>query len=82
MGDEEIVTGEAEEDTAEARKESLHAFCMGLYELVASEFAGVFHLSASLPCIPRESLLQVAFLLQESMQLGRSFHVTQHIHLP
>lgn len=82
MGDEEIVTGEADEDTAEARKESLHAFCMGLYELVASEFAGVFHLSASLPCIPKEALLQVTFLLQESMQLGRSFHVTQHIHLP
>ncbi|KAA8786429.1 hypothetical protein ABIE27_005133 [Paenibacillus sp. 4624] len=82
MGDEEIVTGEADEDTAEARKESLHAFCMGLYELVASEFAGVFHLSASLPCVPKEALLQVTFLLQESMQLGRSFHVTQHIHLP
>ncbi|MEK3826339.1 MULTISPECIES: PucR family transcriptional regulator [Paenibacillus] len=82
MGDEEIVTGEADEDTAEARKESLNAFCMGLYELVASEFAGVFHLSASLPCIPKEALLQVTFLLQESMELGRSFHVTQHIHLP
>jgi len=82
MGDEEIVTGEADEDTAEARKESLNAFCMGLYELVASEFAGVFHLSASLPCIPKEALLRVTFLLQESMELGRSFHVTQHIHLP
>lgn len=82
MGDEEIVTGEADEDTVEARKESLNAFCMGLYELVASEFAGVFHLSASLPCIPKEALLQVTLLLQESMQLGRSFHVTQHIHLP
>ncbi|WP_145335889.1 CdaR family transcriptional regulator [Paenibacillus xylanexedens] len=82
MGDEEIVTGEADEDTAEARKESLNAFCMGLYELVASEFAGVFHLSASLPCIPKEALLQVTFLLQESLELGRSFHVTQHIHLP
>ncbi|MCM3135839.1 helix-turn-helix domain-containing protein [Paenibacillus polysaccharolyticus] len=82
MGDEEIVTGEADEDTAEARKESLNAFCMGLYELVASEFAGVFHLSASLPCIPKEALLQVTCLLQESMQIGRSFHVTQHIHLP
>ncbi|MGQ8874811.1 PucR family transcriptional regulator [Paenibacillus sp. TSA_86.1] len=82
MGDEEIVTGEADEDTAEARKDSLNAFCMGLYELVASEFAGVFHLSASLPCNPKEALVQVTALLQESMYLGRSFHVTQHIHLP
>ncbi|WP_366291899.1 helix-turn-helix domain-containing protein [Paenibacillus sp. AN1007] len=82
MGNEEIVTGEADDDTAEARKDSLHAFCLGLYELVASEFAGVFHLSASLPCIPKEVLVQTASLLQESMQLGRSFHVTQHIHLP
>ena len=82
MGDEQIVTGEADEDTAEARKDSLNAFCMGLYELVASEFAGVFHLSASLPCIPKEALVRVTALLQESMQLGRSFHVAQHIHLP
>ncbi|CAI6085086.1 hypothetical protein PAECIP112173_04508 [Paenibacillus sp. JJ-100] len=81
MGNEEIVTGEADEDTVEARKESLNAFCLGLYELIASEFAGVFHLSASLPCIPKEALVQMAFLLRESMYLGRSFHVTQHIHL-
>ncbi|PYE44494.1 helix-turn-helix domain-containing protein [Paenibacillus barcinonensis] len=82
MSDETVVTGEADEDTAEARKDSLHAFCSGLYELVASEFAGVFHLSASLPCIPKNTLVQVASLLQESVHLGRSFHVTQHIHLP
>ncbi|GGH68923.1 hypothetical protein GCM10008014_51850 [Paenibacillus silvae] len=82
MSDETVVTGEADEDTAEARKDSLLAFCSGLYELVASEFAGVFHLSASLPCIPKHALVQVASLLQESIHLGRSFHVTQHIHLP
>ncbi|MBU5355149.1 PucR family transcriptional regulator [Paenibacillus silvae] len=82
MSDETVVTGEADEDTAEARKDSLLAFCSGLYELVASEFAGVFHLSASLPCIPKNALVQVTSLLQESIHLGRSFHVTQHIHLP
>ncbi|MEC0127275.1 PucR family transcriptional regulator [Paenibacillus pabuli] len=82
LGDEQIVTGEAEDDTTEARKDLLNAFCQGLYELVASEWAGVFHLSASLPCIPAEQLSTVTALLQESIHLGRSFHVAQHIHLP
>lgn len=82
MGDKEIVTEEAEEDTTEAKKDSLNAFCLGLHELVASEWAGVFHLSASLPCIPAEQLVSVTALLKESVQLGRAFHVTQHIHLP
>lgn len=82
LGDEQIVTGEAEEDTTEARKDLLNAFCQGLYELVASEWAGVFHLSASLPCIPAKQLSSVTALLQESVHLGRAFHVVQHIHLP
>lgn len=82
MGDKEIVTEEAEEDTPDAQKDSLNAFCLGLHELVASEWAGVFHLSASLPCIPAEQLVSVTALLKESVQLGRAFHVTQHIHLP
>ncbi|RAW13723.1 PucR family transcriptional regulator [Paenibacillus taichungensis] len=82
LGDEQIVTGEAEEDTIEARKDLLNAFCLGLYELVASEWAGVFHLSASLPCIPAKQLSPVTALLQESVHLGRAFHVAQHIHLP
>ncbi|RAI86927.1 PucR-like helix-turn-helix protein [Paenibacillus pabuli] len=82
LGDEQIVTGEAEEDTTEARKDLLNAFCQGLYELVASEWAGVFHISASLPCIPAKQLSPVTALLQESVHLGRAFHVAQHIHLP
>ncbi|MGF9700674.1 PucR family transcriptional regulator [Paenibacillus sp. MABNR03] len=82
LSDEEIVTGEAEEDTLEARKELLNAFCLGLYELVASEWAGVFHLSASMPCIPEHQLSTITALLHESIHLGRAFHVAQHIHLP
>lgn len=82
LADEEIVMGEAEEDTVEARKDLLNAFCLGLYELVASEWAGVFHLSALLPCHPATQLAPATALLQESIQLGRAFHVAQHIHLP
>ena len=82
LSDEQIVTGEAEEDTLEAKKDLLNAFCLGLYELVASEWAGVFHLSASMPCIPVHELSTITGLLQESIHLGRAFHVAQHIHLP
>ncbi|MDR6726387.1 sugar diacid utilization regulator [Paenibacillus amylolyticus] len=82
LADEEIVMGEVEEDTVEARKDLLNAFCLGLYELVASEWAGVFHLSALLPCHPVTQLAPATALLQESVQLGRAFHVAQHIHLP
>ncbi|MCM3207634.1 PucR family transcriptional regulator [Paenibacillus illinoisensis] len=82
LSDEQIVTGEAEEDTLEAKKDLLNAFCLGLYELVASEWAGVFHLSASMPCIPVQELSTITGLLEESIHLGRAFHVAQHIHLP
>lgn len=82
FGSVQTVTAEADEDTTEARKELLNAFCLGLYELIASEWAGGFHLSAALPCVPYKQLIAVTSTLRESVKLGRSFHVTEHIHLP
>lgn len=82
FGSVQTVTAEADDDTTEARKELLNAFCLGLYELIASEWAGGFHLSAALPCVPYQHLIAVTSTLRESVKLGRSFHVTEHIHLP
>ncbi|MEN1989561.1 PucR family transcriptional regulator [Paenibacillus hubeiensis] len=82
FGSVQTVTAEADDDTTEARKELLNAFCLGLYELIASEWAGGFHLSAALPCVPYQQLISVTSTLRESVKLGRSFHVTEHIHLP
>lgn len=67
------------EDTEE---DVLMDFSLGLYELIASEWVGIFHIGVSKPIIPSEKLLSAVSLLKETVALGRLFHVKDHIHLP
>ncbi|WDF50784.1 helix-turn-helix domain-containing protein [Paenibacillus sp. KACC 21273] len=67
------------EDTEE---DILMEFSLGLYELIASEWVGIFHIGVSKPIIPSEKLLYEVSLLKETVALGRLFHVKDHIHLP
>lgn len=67
------------EDTEE---DILMEFSLGLYELIASEWVGIFHIGVSKPIIPSEKLLSEVSLLKETVALGRLFHVKDHIHLP
>lgn len=67
------------EDTEE---DVLMDFSLGLYELIASEWVGIFHIGVSKPIIPSEKLLSEVSLLKETVALGRLFHVKDHIHLP
>jgi len=53
-----------------------------LYELIASEWVGIFHIGVSKPIVPSERLLAEVSLLKETVALGRLFHVKDHIHLP
>ncbi|ANF95177.1 polyketide synthase regulator [Paenibacillus bovis] len=67
------------EDTEE---DVLTAFALGLHELVASEWVGVFHISVARPLIPADRLLETVAQLRETIHLGKLFHVSDHIHLP
>ncbi|AUO06285.1 polyketide synthase regulator [Paenibacillus jamilae] len=77
--DKDTETREA--DFAEPLEEVLTAFSLGLYELIANEWVGVFHLAISKPSIPLQSLPHELNLLWETIHLGKLFHVTEHIHL-
>ncbi|MCQ4087744.1 CdaR family transcriptional regulator [Saccharibacillus sp. JS10] len=72
----------SEEREEESDQELLEAFGLGLYELIASEWTGIFNLSVSEPLQPAYGLVRTLRLLRESVFLGKTFHVTQHVHLP
>ncbi|OWA35629.1 polyketide synthase regulator [Saccharibacillus sp. O16] len=74
------VSEEREEE--ESDQKLLEAFGLGLYELIASEWTGIFNLSVSEPLQPAHGLVSALRLLRESVYLGKTFHVTSHVHLP
>ncbi|GGO05222.1 PucR family transcriptional regulator [Saccharibacillus kuerlensis] len=76
----EISEERSEED--ESVHELLEAFGLGLYELIASEWRGIFNLSVSEPLQPAHGLVAALRLLRESVFLGKTFHVTRNVHLP
>ncbi|WP_149095395.1 PucR family transcriptional regulator [Paenibacillus terrae] len=76
--DKDVETRDA--DFTESLEEVLTAFSLGLYELIANEWVGVFHLAVSKPSIPLQSLPEELNLLWETIHLGKIFHVTEHIH--
>lgn len=81
----ELVAGgsdDREEESAESETDVLSAFCLGLYELIASEWVGTFHLSASPSFIPLKSLPSMVGMLRETVFLGRTFHISEHVHFP
>jgi sugar diacid utilization regulator len=79
-----VLGGEDEQDKdpSEPVEEVLTAFALGLYELIANEWGGVFHISVNRPFLPAEALPGVLSLLRETLHLGKLFHVSEHIHLP
>lgn len=76
----EVSEDRGEEE--ESDRELLEAFGLGLYELIASEWTGIFNLSVSDPLQPAHGLVRAVRLLRESVFLGKSFHVTRNVHLP
>ncbi|AKG36996.1 PucR family transcriptional regulator [Paenibacillus durus] len=80
----ELLTGtEDKEELEESDDEELLAqACMGLHELIASEWVGVFHVSVSSSIIPVKGLAGAIALLRETISLGRIFQVGEYIHLP
>ena len=82
---ESLTESSEQEDAAEDKEtveEMLTAFCLGLHELLAAEWVGDNHLSVSYPFSPIMGLPSVVSQLRETIYLGRTFHVTDSIHLP
>lgn len=84
LADPQLLDGlvdDKEEIPSEGDQDLLALFCMGLYELVSNEWVGDFHIAAipairvaeGLPCMLRQ--------LRETMVIGRTFQVKEHIHL-
>ena len=81
----ELVLGgndDKEDELEETDAEILSAFCLGLHELVASEWVGVFHLSVTHPLDPLPALPGTVLMMRETIFLGKTFHIAEHIHLP
>ncbi|MNJ37995.1 Purine catabolism regulatory protein [compost metagenome] len=71
------------EEGMDTERDMLSALCQGMYELVTNEWVGGgFHLAVGDPIDPGHSLVSTALLLQETLTLGRIFHVSEQIHLP
>ncbi|SFS97005.1 helix-turn-helix domain-containing protein [Paenibacillus sp. 453mf] len=70
------------ERTELALESELMAFAEGLYEVVANEWVGVFNLSVHSPLYSLDSLPHVTSLLMETIQLGKIFRMSEHVHFP
>lgn len=77
-----LTDGEDKEDEEESEDDLLSQTCMGLHELIASEWVGVFHLAVAPPIVPVKGLTGSVALLRETIILGRIFQVGDYIHLP
>lgn len=77
-----LEVSEERSEEEDSDRELLVAFGLGLYELIASEWTGIFNLSVSDPLQPAHGLVRAVRLLRESVFLGKTFHVTRNVHLP
>ncbi|WCF08514.1 helix-turn-helix domain-containing protein [Paenibacillus thiaminolyticus] len=75
-------SGEDESEERETMEELLTSYCLGLYELLSSEWVGESHLTIGYPFTPVKGIPGVVSQLRETLYLGRAFHVTDTIHLP
>ncbi|MBT2290480.1 helix-turn-helix domain-containing protein [Paenibacillus albidus] len=79
----ELLTGGDDKEDEEDNEDDLLAqTCMGLHELIASEWVGVFHLAVAPAIVPVKGLTGSVALLRETIVLGRIFQVGEYIHLP
>ncbi|WP_028547067.1 PucR family transcriptional regulator [Paenibacillus taiwanensis] len=77
-------SGEQDEDpdNKETMEEMLTSFCLGLYELLAAEWVGESNLTVAYPFTPVKGIPSIVSRMRETIYLGRTFHITENIHLP
>lgn len=77
-----IGGGDEKDDDDESESDLLAQTSMGLHELIASEWVGVFHLAVAPAIVPAKGLSSSVALLRETIVLGRIFQVGEYVHLP
>ncbi|MFI2859080.1 PucR family transcriptional regulator [Paenibacillus sp. JSM ZJ436] len=60
---------------------ALYSFCVGLHELISTEWVGDFYVSSIPEADALHGLPDAVNLLKQTMHLGRIFQVKEHIHL-
>lgn len=71
--------GDGEEETAE---DTLASLGLAMHEMLATEWMGECHIAVDYPLMPSKSLLSSVVRLREAMTLGRTYHVSDNIHMP
>lgn len=74
---------EDSEEGMDTEHEFLSALCQGLYELISNEWVGGgFQLTVHELISGEAQLVQASLEMQEILNIGRLFHVTEQIYLP
>lgn len=63
-------------------EEELTAIAMGLHEMLVAEWNLDGHISIDPPIVPAEQVISSILRMREATQVGRLFHVGNHVHLP
>src|SRR5690606_26938675 len=70
------------EEAGETVEELLESTCLGLHEMIVTEWpGGECHLAVDYPIVPAKSLVHTVARLREAVSLGRAFHVGSNIHM-
>ncbi|MCR8844873.1 helix-turn-helix domain-containing protein [Paenibacillus sp. SC116] len=79
-----LTTAELEDDvdSGESQEELLTSYCLGLHELLTAEWIGESHMTVNYSFVGQKGIPATVAHMRETIFLGRTFHLTEHIHLP
>ncbi|TVX88402.1 PucR family transcriptional regulator [Paenibacillus agilis] len=79
-----LTTADLEDDVdnGESQEELLTSYCLGLHELLTAEWIGESHMTVDYSFIGQKGIPATVAHMRETIFLGRTFHLTEHIHLP
>ncbi|WP_276356019.1 PucR family transcriptional regulator [Cohnella caldifontis] len=79
-----LAETDALEEDGESGEEKaiLASLASGLHQMVSGEWGGECHAAVGEPIDPSESIVHTVYILRETIQLGRKFHVGMQVHLP
>ncbi|TBL69830.1 PucR family transcriptional regulator [Paenibacillus thalictri] len=85
LGSEKLLAGTGDErdsDEEESVEDGLAAIGLGLSEMLGTEWLGDCQVALHYPMTPAKSLYTTVLEMREALVLGRTFHMSEHVHLP
>lgn len=83
LAPERIMSASSQEmNDEEPMEELLSSVCLGLHEMVATEWIGECHFSIYPPIVPAKHLMKAISMMREAVQLGKKYRMTSNVHLP